>query len=278
MNIVKVNEWKSGFTFRKVRNTIVWLICLLAGIIDIYLCISEKEKVTLFGGVLFLLIAFGTRHKITEIVKTSYQCMPWFNRKLTRSQQESIMSDEKFSYIDELRYGRSKHLDIAESEHWLRIDGYYISKELLMFFRVMGHGSMHDRDRTPFEFIYIDGSKFEFTLGVQLSTKIEAHFEKYFWEHFDVPWVVMSTAKRDKQIRSEFSSTYQEYIKEKGYASEYEALKDIVLNGTELKQKYKNKYHYFWERRERYYKDFCPENIERKHRKNKKINHKDSVK
>ncbi len=253
MSQVKTTEWKSGFVFRRVRNIILWLFCCVIGLGGILLFFVERDIGGIVVGIPALLINYGTRNRILEMVKISYLCMPWFNRRLTKSQQEAILSDENFQYIDELRYGLSKHMDIAESEHWIRIQGHYISKELLLCFRVVGHHNRHGRDRTPFEIMYLDGSSFIITLSWDIGHQREVQFHKYFWKQYGTITRLRNTPEREQEIRNDFSSIYHNYIQEMGYTSEYEALQQLVMDSSELKQRYKDKYNYLWEREEKYF-------------------------
>ena len=61
--------------------------------------------------------------------------------------------------------------DIAASAHWLRINGRYIPKELVILGGAEVTGNIMNRDTTPVIFLYATGDMVKIDLGVQVSVQ-----------------------------------------------------------------------------------------------------------
>ena len=82
--------------------------------------------------VLALAGAVLTLPRLLRYYRTTYHSLPALNRRLTKEEQEELLENENFETITELKTESLRWTDIAESAHWLRINGRYIPKELVI--------------------------------------------------------------------------------------------------------------------------------------------------
>lgn len=71
-----------------------------------------------------------TLPRLFGYVQRPYHCVPYFNEIFTKKELEELFEQETFSDIVFLKENGMSIVDIAESEHWLRVNWQYISKEL----------------------------------------------------------------------------------------------------------------------------------------------------
>ena len=130
MKQLRKTEWRRGYPIKKNLALCAWGMLALAGFAGI---LARPENIpSLAACVLALAGAVLSLPRLLGYYRTTYQCLPALNRRLTKKEQEELLECENFETITELKSGSLRRTDFAESEHWLRINGRYIPKELVI--------------------------------------------------------------------------------------------------------------------------------------------------
>lgn len=117
-------------TVEKNLALCAWGVLALAGFAGI---LARPENIpSLAACVLALAGAVLSLPRLLGYYRTTYQCLPALNRRLTKKEQEELLECENFETITELKSGSLRRTDFAESACWLRINGRYIPKELVI--------------------------------------------------------------------------------------------------------------------------------------------------
>ena len=155
MKQLRKTEWQRGYPIKKNLALCAWGLMALAGFAGI---LSHPENIpSLAASVLALAGAVLTLPRLLRYYRTTYHSLPALNRRLTKEEQEELLENENFETITELKSESLRWTDFAESEHWLRINGRYIPKELAILGGAKVTFNIMNRDTTPVVFLYATG-------------------------------------------------------------------------------------------------------------------------
>ena len=155
MKQLRKTEWRRGYPIKKNLALCAWGLMALAGFAGI---LSHPENIpSLAASVLALAGAVLTLPPLLRYYRTTYHSLPALNRRLTKEEQEELLENENFETITELKSESLRWTDFAESEHWLRINGRYIPKELAILGGAKVTFNIMNRDTTPVVFLYATG-------------------------------------------------------------------------------------------------------------------------
>ena len=130
MKQLRKTEWRGGYPIKKNLVLCAWGVLAVAGFAGI---LARPENIpSLAACVLALAGAVLSLPRLLGYYRTAYQCLPALNRRLTKKEQEELLECENFETITELKSGSLRRTDFAESARWLRINGRYIPKELVI--------------------------------------------------------------------------------------------------------------------------------------------------
>lgn len=127
MNELQKSERKRRIVFKKAILVMIYLVILFFVYVGISAYVSLNTIALFLGTVIFMSI---TLPRLFGYVQRSYHCVPYFNEIFTKKELEDLFEQEMFSDIVFLKENGMSIVDIAESEHWLRFNWQYISKEL----------------------------------------------------------------------------------------------------------------------------------------------------
>ena len=155
MKQLRKTEWRRGYPIKKNLALCAWGLMALAVFAGI---LSHPENIpSLAACVLALAGAVLTLPRLLRYYRTTYHSLPALNRRLTKEEQEELLENENFETITELKSESLRWTDFAESEHWLRINGRYIPKELAILGGAKVTFNIMNRDTTPVVFLYATG-------------------------------------------------------------------------------------------------------------------------
>ena len=129
MKQLRKTEWRRGYPIKKFLALCVWGVMAIAGCAGTLSCPDNIPS--LAACVLALAGAVLTLPELLE--------------------------NENFETITELKSESLRWTDFAESEHWLRINGRYIPKELAILGGAKVTFNIMNRDTTPVVFLYATG-------------------------------------------------------------------------------------------------------------------------
>ena len=128
MKQLKKTEWRRIYPLKKILLVCVWALMALAGCVGL---MSRPEDISsLMTCIIVLVSVVLTFPRFIRYIMTSYQSLPALNKRLTKREQEELIEGEKFMILSELKTESLIWKDLAASEHWIRIHGRYVSKEL----------------------------------------------------------------------------------------------------------------------------------------------------
>ncbi len=155
MKQLRKTEWRRGYPIKKFLALCVWGVMAIAGCAGTLSCPDNIPS--LAACVLALAGAVLTLPRLLRYYRTTYHSLPALNRRLTKEEQEELLENENFETIIELKSESLRWTDFAESEHWLRINGRYIPKELAILGGAKVTFNIMNRDTTPVVFLYATG-------------------------------------------------------------------------------------------------------------------------
>ena len=158
------------------------------------------------------------------------------NRRLTKKEQEELLECENFETITELKSGSLRRTDFAESACWLRINGRYIPKELVILGGAEVTFNIMNRDTTPVIFVYATGDAVKIDLGVQASVQKIRELNAYFRSRCHI-FPEPADGKKAEELCSIFREIYTDYLKEKEPEKEDAVLAKLVKDAGKLRQK-----------------------------------------
>ena len=129
-----------------------------------------------------------------------------------------------------------RRTDFAESAHWLRINGRYIPKELVILGGAEVTFNIMNRDTTPVIFVYATGDTVKIDLGVQASVQKIRELNAYFRSRYHI-FPGQADGKKTEELCSIFREIYTDYLKEKEPEKEDAVLAKLVKDAGELRQK-----------------------------------------
>ena len=229
MKQLRKTEWQKGFPIKKNLALCAWGLMALAG----FLGILSHPKIAC---VLALAIAVLSLPHLFRYYRTTYQSMPALNRLLTKNEQEELIEHENFETITEFTTGSMRWTDFAESMHWLRINGRYIPKELVILGGAEVTYSAMNRDTTPVMFLYVNGDVVKIYLGVLLSVQKIRELNAYLWACYHI-FPGHLDGKKKEELSSIIRVIYTEYLKEKEPQKESEVLAELIEDAKELRKK-----------------------------------------
>ena len=151
MKQLRKTEWRRGYPIKKNLALCAWGLMALAGFAGI---LSHPENIpSLTACVLALAVAVLALQRLLRYYRTTYHSLPALNRRLTKEEQEELLENENFETITELKTESLRWTDFAESVHWLRINGRYVPKELVILGGADVTYSVMNRDTTPLIFL-----------------------------------------------------------------------------------------------------------------------------
>ena len=221
MKQLERTEWRRGYPIKKILILCAWVLMVLAGCAGI---LARPENIPSLAACLLALIsAVLTFPRLIRYNMTTYQSLPALNRRLTKRDQEKLIEEEKFETLTDLKTGSLSLKDFAESAHWLRINGRYIPKELVILGGPKVTFNIMNRDTAPMVFFYATGDVVKIDLGVQVSAQRIRELNAYLWSRY--------------QFFPEHAEIYEDYLKRKEPAKESEVIAELVIDGRELRQK-----------------------------------------
>ena len=129
-----------------------------------------------------------------------------------------------------------RRTDFAESACWLRINGRYIPKELVILGGAEVTFNIMNRDTTPVIFVYATGDTVKIDLGVQASVQKIRELNAYFRSRYHI-FPGQADGKKTEELCSIFREIYTDYLKEKEPEKEDAVLAKFVKDAGELRQK-----------------------------------------
>lgn len=129
-----------------------------------------------------------------------------------------------------------RRTDFAESACWLRINGRYIPKELVILGGAEVTFNIMNRDTTPVIFVYATGDTVKIDLGVQASVQKIRELNAYFRSRYHI-FSGQADGKKTEELCSIFRKIYTDYLKEKEPEKEDAVLAKLVKDAGELRQK-----------------------------------------
>ena len=129
-----------------------------------------------------------------------------------------------------------RRTDFAESACWLRINGRYIPKELVILGGAEVTFNIMNRDTTPVIFVYATGDAVKIDLGVQVSVQKIRELNAYFRSRYHI-FSGQADGKKTEELCSIFREIYTDYLKEKEPEKEDAVLAKLVKDAGELRQK-----------------------------------------
>lgn len=153
-----------------------------------------------------------------------------------KKEQEELLECENFETITELKSGSLRRTDFAESACWLRINGRYIPKELVILGGAEVTFNIMNRDTTPVIFVYATGDTVKIDLGVQASVQKIRELNAYFRSRYHI-FPGQADGKKTEELRSIFREIYTDYLKEKEPRKESRVLADLIEDAGELRKK-----------------------------------------
>ena len=234
MKQLRKTEWRRGYPIKKNLALCAWGVLALAGFAGI---LARPENIpSLAACVLALAGAVLSLPHLLGYYRTTYQCLPALNRRLTKKEQEELLECENFETITELKSGSLRWTDFAESAHWLRINGRYIPKELVILGGAEVTFNIMNRDTTPVIFVYVTGDAVKIDLGVQASVQKIRELNAYFRSRYHI-FSGQADGKKTEELCSIFRKIYTDYLKEKEPEKEDAVLAKLVKDAEELRQK-----------------------------------------
>lgn len=234
MKQLRKTEWRRGYPIKKNLALCAWGLMALAGFAGI---LSHPENIpSLAASVLALAGTVLTLPPLLRYYRTTYHSLPALNRRLTKEEQEELLENENFETITELKTESLRWTDIAESAHWLRINGRYIPKELVILGGAEVTGNIMNRDTTPVIFLYATGDMVKIDLGVQVSVPKIRELNAYLWSCYHI-FPGQEDGKKTEELSGIFREVYTEYLKEKEPEKESGGLADLIEDAGELRQK-----------------------------------------
>lgn len=227
-------EWRRGYPIKKNLALCAWGMLALAGFAGI---LARPENISsLAACVLALAGAVLTLPRLLRYYRTTYHSLPALNRRLTKEEQEELLENENFETITELKSESLRRTDFAESAHWLRINGRYIPKELVILGGAEVTFNIMNRDTTPVIFVYATGDAVKIDLGVQASVQKIRELNAYFRSRYHI-FPGQADGKKTEELRSIFREIYTDYLKEKEPRKESRVLADLIEDAGELRKK-----------------------------------------
>lgn len=232
---IQRSEWKRLYPVKKTILIFTWFFLIFVIISGIKYCFyNEIELGAVWTLILVAMLALLTFDPILSYVQTYYRCMPYFNNIFTKEELETLFENETFTDIAYLKENGMNVVDVAESEHWLRINRRYLSKEMMVLCEARITSSLSGRDTTPVWAMYVTGDTVEIDLGIKLNGLARRKFAEYVWYNLDVlPEEVFGDKK--KKLSRTFREEYQTYVKEQEGMSEKEVIKALIQNAEILR-------------------------------------------
>ena len=218
MKQLRKTEWRRGYPIKKNLALCAWGLMALAGFAGI---LSHPENIPSLAA---------------SVLALAGAVLPALNRRLTKEEQEELLENENFETITELKTESLRWTDIAESAHWLRINGRYIPKELVILGGAEVTGNIMNRDTTPVIFVYATGDTVKIDLGVQASVQKIRELNAYFRSRYHI-FPGQADGKKTEELCSIFREIYTDYLKEKEPEKEDAVLAKLVKDAGELRQK-----------------------------------------
>lgn len=231
-NEIQKNEWKCGYPVKKAILVFIWLFLVFVIVAGIKYCICiEANAKSVWTLILVSILMLVTFKPIWKYVRTPYHSMPYFNKIFTKEELEELLENETFSDIEYLKENGMSEIDVAESEHWLRLNRRYLSKEMMVLCRTIPPPVPDHRTPTPVWAMYITGDTVEIKLERELASKEKTKFAEYMWFILDVlPETVVG--KREEEVRAIFGEIYRNYVKDQTGVTEKEVIKSLIQNAV----------------------------------------------
>lgn len=234
MKQLEKTEWRRGYPIKKILILCAWILLVLAGCAGI---LARPENIPSMAACLLALIgAVLTLPRLIRYNMTTYQSLPALNRRLTKKDQEKLIEGEKFEILADLKTGSLSLKDFSESAHWLRVNGRYIPKELVILGGPKVTFNIMNRDTTPMVFFYATGDVVKIDLGVQVSVQRIRELNAYLWSRYHF-FPEQAAGSKMEELSSIFAEVYEEHLKEKKPMKENDVIAELVIDGRELRQK-----------------------------------------
>ena len=234
MKQLRKTEWRRGYPIKKNLALGAWGMLALAGFAGI---LARPENIPSLAAYVLALAGAGLLlPRPLGYFKTTYQFLPAFYRGPSKKEQEGLLESENFWTITELKSGSLRRTDFAESARWLRINGRYIPKELVILGGAEVTFNIMNRDTTPVIFVYATGDTVKIDLGVQASVQKIRELNAYFRSRYHI-FPGQADGKKTEELCSIFREIYTDYLKEKEPEKEDAVLAKLVKDAGELRQK-----------------------------------------
>ncbi len=227
---IQRSEWKRLYPVKKAILISIWLFLVFVIIAGIKYCLYNViELGAVWTLILVTILVLLTLKPILNYVRTYYHCIPYFNKIFTKEELEALFENETFTDIAYLKENGMNKIDFAESEHWLRVNWRYLSKEMMVLGRAMPTASLKNRDTTPVWAMYLTGDIVEIDLGRKLSVEGRTKFGEYIWFNLDIlPEEVLG--KQEEEVSAIFREVYRNYVEEQAGISKKEVIKSLIRN------------------------------------------------
>lgn len=226
---LSVANWKKGYPIKKIFFCIMWIVILLAilGALKEMLrgeITTEDIGMTIFCSIVNII----TIVPLVRYIRKKNQCVPYLNTVLATKELKELLKNEEFDRI-ELFEGTSFYKKIKESQHWICVNGFYISKELAVACSLNTYSTMiNKKSSTYWAVLYMTGKCIEVDTGLARVEKERADFEAYIESYTDIK---MERFGIDKK---QYVPSYDRVLKQEKYKNM--SMVDIIRHSKEMKE------------------------------------------
>ena len=157
-------EWVRFFPLKRVLAAGLWLFCPVMAIMGMLAFLREPEKTMPGMILLFLGVAVLTAKRTWRYVTTPCHCVPVLNKVLSKQEIEKLLQGEKFELVPFENADLQKYIPVLVSENWMFVEGFLISRKLLLGGTVLRDGVTSggiNRKASRLVFFYLNGSQFQ---------------------------------------------------------------------------------------------------------------------
>ena len=233
---IRNSEWKRLYPLKKAILIFIWIFLVFVIIAGIKYCFCNViEPGAIWTLILVINLTFLTFKPIWKYVYTAIHSIPFFNKIFTKEELEDLLEQEVFSDIIFLKEHGMNDIDVAESEHWLRLNRNYVSKEMaVLCWTEMQYGASSSRGSTLVYVLYLTGDIVKINLGLRFPVEVEVRFGEYMWCNLDIFDEEIYGKEKDRLINN-CKEVYRAYVKEQAGVPEKEVIKNLIQNAEILR-------------------------------------------
>lgn len=232
---LKKMEWQRLYPVKKILFLGAWLFCVFIFIAAIILLVRDGDIEALLGGGICGIIAFVTVRPTIKYVRTSYHCMPYFNKIFSKCEQETFVASEEFQFFESVEVNNYL-FPLGISKHWIYANKRLLSKDLAIFAWLEATSSLIARNTTPICVLYMTGECVEVDLGVHLTGKEQIYIHDYLWKKEGIISACLLGDKRKEMINL-FQKQF-DMLKQSMNLDDKEMIKEILQSPEKYRDMY----------------------------------------